>query len=119
MLTKNMLQLTGNVTKPAETRAVGETSVTKARLVHNETVRKADGTTVDKLVAIDLEIWGKRGEAFARFVTSKVPVFIEGKLQLDQWEHEGKPQSRILVRVEDWQFLMPKAQGEAPLEQAA
>ena len=86
MFQKNTIQLTGNITKAPETRTAGESTVTRARLIHNETIRKADGETVERVVAVDLDIWGKRGEAFAEHVTSKVPVYIEGRLQLDQWE---------------------------------
>ena len=86
MFTKNLIQLTGNITKAPETRKAGEATVTRARLIHNETIRKADGETIERVVAVDLDIWGKRGEAFATHVTSKTPVFIEGRLQHDQWE---------------------------------
>ena len=49
------------------------------------------------------------GEAFAEHITTKTPVYIEGRLQLDQWEQDGEPRSRLLIRVEDWQFLMAKS----------
>lgn len=110
MFAKNTIQLTGNVARTPETRQAGDTTVTRARLIHNESIRKADGSTVERVVAIDLDIWGKRGEAFAEHITTKVPVHVEGSLQLDQWEKDGETQSRLLVRVEDWQFLMPKAE---------
>ena len=113
MFTKNTIQLTGNITKPAETRKAGETTVTRARLIHNESIRKADGETVERVVAVDLDIWGKRGEAFAEHITTKTPVYVEGRLQLDQWEQDGEPRSRLLIRVEDWQFLAAKVDGDA------
>ncbi len=113
MFTKNQIILTGNIAKDPETRKAGETTVTRARLMHNEEIRKSDGEVVKRLVAIDLDIWGKRGEAFAKHVTSKVPVCIEGKLQLDQWEADGEKRSRLLIRVEDWQFLAAKPSEEA------
>ena len=108
MFTKNTIQLTGNITKTAETKKAGDTTVTRARLIHNETIRKADGETVERMVAVDLDIWGKRGEAFAKHITTKTPVYIEGGLQLDQWEQDGEKRSRLLVRVDDWQFLTAK-----------
>ena len=119
MFTKNLITLTGNVAKNPEMQTVGETTVTRARLLHNEKIRKADGSTVERMVAIDLDIWGKRGEAFAKHVTSKVPVCIEGKLQLDQWETDGEKRSRLLIRVEDWQFLMAKPAEETNGKKAA
>ena len=42
------------------------------------------------MVAVDLEIWGKRGEAFAKHIDSKTPVAVEGRLKLDRWESDGK-----------------------------
>ena len=118
MYTRNRIEITGNITKTPETVTAGDTTVTKARLIHNESIRKADGATVEKMVAIDLEIWGKRGEAFAKHVTTKSPVAIEGKLQLDQWEKDGEPRSRLVIRVEDWQFIAPKS-SEAESKEAA
>ena len=105
MFNKNLIQLTGNVTDTPETRTAGGTTVTRARLIHNETYRKDDGTTTERIVAVDLDVWGKRGEAFAKHINPKVPVYVEGRLQLDQWEHEGTPRSRLLIRVTDWQFI--------------
>lgn len=112
MFTKNAIQLTGNVAAAPETRIVGQTTVTRARLMHNETVKKPSGESMDRLVVIDLDIWGKRGEAFAKHVTSKVPVFVEGRLQYERWEKDGQARSRLLVRVVDWQFLAMKGSGE-------
>ena len=116
MFTRNQIQLSGNIAKTAETRTAGETTVTRARLIHNDVIRRADGETVERLVAVDVEIWGKRGTAFAEHITTKTPVFVEGKLQLDQWQAEdGSPRSRLLVRVDDWQFLAARPQeGNAP-----
>ena len=65
MYTKNYVQLTGNIARPPETKKAGESTVTRARLMHNEVVHRPDGEPIERLVAVDLDIWGKRGEAFA------------------------------------------------------
>lgn len=109
MFTRNRIELTGNIAKQPETRAAGDSTVTRARLMHNESIPRPDGEPIERLVAIDLEIWGKRGEAFANLATSKSPVHVEGRLQMDQWEQNGQSRSRLLVRVDEWQFLLPKA----------
>ena len=119
MFTRNRIEITGNITKAAETVKAGETTVTKARLMHNEVIRRSEGDPIKRLVAIDLEIWGKRGEAFARHITTKTPVHIEGRLQLDQWQADGETRSRLLIRVDDWQFIAPKAQGDEVKPSAA
>lgn len=115
MFTKNRIELTGNIAKQPETRTAGETTVTRARLLHNESVSRPEGDPVERLVAIDLEIWGRRGEAFANLATSKTPIHVEGRLQMDQWEQNGQSRTRLLVRVDEWQFLLPKtSQSTAP-----
>ncbi len=96
MFTKNQIQLTGNITKSAELREVGDSAVASACLIHNERIRRADGETVERRVVVDLDIWGRRGEAFSEYVTTKTPVFVEGRLQMDEWEHDGEPWSTTI-----------------------
>jgi single-strand DNA-binding protein len=47
------------------------------------------------------------------------PVFIEGRLKLDQWEDkEGKKQSKLRVVVENFQFIDSKGGGGGGGERA-
>ena len=108
MFQRNRIELTGNIVQAAVTTPAGEATVTRARIIHNESVPSAGGDPIEWFTAIDIEIWGRRGKAFARHVTTKTPVYIEGRLQLDQWESEGKRRSKLFVRVSDWQFLAPR-----------
>ena len=112
MYTKNYVQLTGNIARLPETQKAGESTVTRARLMHNELIHRAESEPMERVVAVDLDIWGKRGEAFARHVTTRVPVCVEGRLQWDRWEQDGQPRSRLLIRVEQWQFLSGRREDE-------
>jgi len=111
MINLNSITITGNVSASPETSPVGQTTVTRARLMHNNTVFVKDGEDKEELVAIDIEIWGKRGEAFAEMITTKSPVYIAGRMCLDQWKDKAsqEPRSRLFIRVNDWQFVLPKA----------
>ena len=109
MFQRNRIELTGNIAKPPSSSRVGETTVTRTRLIHNETVIRAGGEPIEQLTAVEIEIWGKRGEAFADYVTTKTPVYIEGKLQLAEWEKDGERLFRHFIRVTDWQFLLPRS----------
>ncbi len=109
MFQRNRIELTGNIAKPAKTAKAGESTVTRARLIHNERIRRAGGgDPIELLTAVEFEIWGRRGEAFERHVTTKTPVYIEGRLQLDEWEKGGERFFKLFVRVTDWQFLTRK-----------
>ena len=108
MFQRNRIELTGNIAKPPRSARAGNSIVVRARLIHNETVEKASGETIERLTAVEIEIWGKRGVAFEQHVTSQTPVYIEGKLQLAEWEKNGERFFRNFIRVTNWQFLMPK-----------
>ena len=108
MFQRNRIELTGNIVQAAVTTPAGEATVTRARIIHNESVPSAGGDPIEWFTAIDIEIWGRRGKAFEQFVTTKTPVYIEGRLQLDEWEKDGERFFKLFVRVSDWQFLAPK-----------
>ncbi len=108
MFTCNRIQLTGNIAKSPKTGIVGNVTVVRTRLIHNERSERAGGEAIERLTAVEIEIWGKRGEAFAEHVTTRTPVYIEGKLQLAEWDKNGERLFRHFIRVTDWQFLLPK-----------
>ena len=108
MFKRNRVELTGNISKPARTTQAGETTVTRARLIHDETLHRDGRDPVELLTAVEFEIWGRRGKAFEEHVTTKTPVYIEGQLRLDEWEKEGERFFKLFVHVSDWQFLGPK-----------
>ncbi|MEZ5325846.1 MAG: single-stranded DNA-binding protein [Verrucomicrobiales bacterium] len=108
MFRRNRIELTGNIAKSPRSARVGNSIVVRARLIHNETVERANGETIERLTAVEIEIWGKRGVAFEQHVTSNTPVYIEGSLQLAEWEKDGERFFRNYIRVTDWQFLLSK-----------
>ena len=101
------------ITKVAESRDVGGTTVTKASLIPKGMIRKPDGSSEVYISVVDLQIWGKRGKAFSDYVAPEVPVVVAGQVQLpsaqNQWEHEGGSRwVRLLMCVDDRQFLFPQ-----------
>ena len=55
MFQRNRTELTGNIVQTAHTEAAGEATVTRARLIHNESVPSAGGDPID----ISAEITGR------------------------------------------------------------
>ena len=85
-----VITITGNVGKDAETRNVKDTSVTSFSVgVKNGFGRDAGS------VWYRCSLWGKAGEAFADSLKKGVKVTINGDLIHD--EYEGKPQFNIRV----------------------
>lgn len=116
----NKVTVAGNLTRDPELKftpqgqAVCEVSIAiNRRFVQN-------GETRDEVTFVGLVIWGKRAEAFAKFLRKGEPVYCEGRLSQDRWDDKatGQKREKTKVVVEDWQFVRPKREGERPVAAA-
>ena len=62
--------------------------------------------------------WKKTAEFISIYFDKGQEILIEGKLVTEQWESEGKPQSRTICQVDCVNFCGNKTQNAAPQEQA-
>jgi single stranded DNA-binding protein len=87
--------VTGNLGKDAETRQVGDDSVTSFSIASNEKVKGEKITTW-----VRASIWGKRGSALAQYLTSGTKVCIVGTASLRSYQgKDGASQTSLEVRV--------------------
>jgi single-strand DNA-binding protein len=56
---------------------------------------------------VDVKMFGKRGEAFAKFHNKGERAFIEGRLRLDTWEDKngGGKRSKLYVVGDNFEFV--------------
>ena len=105
----NKVILMGNLTRKPETRFTqGGMAICKFGLAVNR--RFKDGQTGDwreEPTFVDVTIFGKRGEAFAKFHDKGKPAFIEGSLRLDTWDDKetGQKRSKLYVVGDNWEFV--------------
>lgn len=113
----NRAILMGNLTRDPETRQVGDTTVTNIGLAVNEKYKTKGGEEREDTLFIDCELWGPRGEAFARFHSKGDAAHLDGKLKLDEWEDNGAKRSKIKLRVDGFAFVGggKGKQDEAPM----
>ena len=66
-------------------------------------------------VFVDIEVWARQAETCAEYLCKGSPIFVEGRLKLDQWENQqGEKRSKLRVRADRVQFLgSPKRTDEA------
>ena len=57
---------------------------------------------------IDVTIWGKPGEATAKYTKKGSLVGVTGELKQESWEKEGQKRSKIIVNVAKIEFLDSK-----------
>jgi single-strand DNA-binding protein len=103
----NKVMLMGNLTRDPEVRHTPKgTAVGDLSLAINQSYKAQDGQLREEVCYVDVVTWGRQAETCKEFLTKGSPVFVEGRLQLDQWEtKEGEKRSRLRVRAERIQFL--------------
>jgi single-strand DNA-binding protein len=112
MANLNKIMLIGNLTRDPELRVTPKgTAICTFPLALNHKWRDPSGAEKEEVVYVELEAWGKAGETIAKYTTKGRPLFVEGRLRLDQWEDKAtkEKRSRTKVVVEHFQFLGSKA----------
>ncbi|MFA5688477.1 MAG: single-stranded DNA-binding protein [Kiritimatiellales bacterium] len=107
MSTLNRVFLMGNLTRDPEVRYTPSgTAVGELGMAVNESYKNKAGETVESTVFVDVEVWARQAETCAEYLRKGSPVFIEGRLKLDQWENQqGEKRSKLRVRADRVQFL--------------
>ncbi len=103
----NKVLLIGNLTRDPELRTTPKGNpVGQLSLAVNETYRSQDGTSKEVVVYVDVEVWGRQAETCQQYLKKGRPVFIEGRLRLDQWETaQGEKRRMLKVQADRVQFL--------------
>ncbi len=107
MASYNRVLVMGNLTRDVDLRhtATG-TAVAEIGLAMNETFKNKAGEKVEQVCFVDVIVWGRQAETSAEYLTKGSPVFVEGRLQLDQWETDGgEKRQKLRVRADRVQFL--------------
>lgn len=101
----NKVQLIGNLTRDPELRYTPSgTAVTELGLAVNDRVKRGN-EWVDEATFVDCSLFGKQAETACEYLRKGSSVLIEGRLKLDQWEKDGKKNSKLRVVGERMQML--------------
>jgi single-strand DNA-binding protein len=71
-------------------------------------IRTGDnGERLEEVTYVDVTLWGRQAELAGQYLSKGRSVFIEGRLQLDQWDDKqtGQKRSRLRVVGENMQFI--------------
>lgn len=112
----NKVFLMGNLTRDIEIRVLPKgTPVGQFAMAINRKFKTESGEQREEVLFVDCEAWGKTAETLAKYVGKGSPLYVEGRLRLDQWEDKTtkEKKSRMKVVVEQFQFLGSK-EGAAP-----
>jgi single-strand DNA-binding protein len=93
----NVVVLVGRLTRDSELKYTKSGQpIARFALAVNRSVKRGE-TWEDEASFIDIDFWGKGGEAVNRFLTKGQQVAVEGELRQDRWEQDGQTRSKIVV----------------------
>jgi len=122
MASLNKVLLIGNLTRDPEVRMMSSgRPVCNFGLALNRNYKDAEGNKKEEVTFVDVECFGPRAEAVGRFFSKGRPIFVEGRLKLDQWEtKEGDKRSAIRVVLDNFEFVdAGKSDGSTATDQSA
>jgi single-strand DNA-binding protein len=107
MANLNKVLLMGNITRDPELKYMpNQTAVCDFGLAVNRTWTGQDGVRKEEVTFVDCSCFGKTAEILSKYKKKGDPLFVEGRLKLDQWEaQDGSKRSKMRVIVENFQFL--------------
>src|ERR1700733_1339556 len=107
MASFNKVLLMGNLTRDPQLKYLPntQTAVAEFGVACNRKYRTAQGEDREEVTFVDIAAFGKTGELINQYFTKGKPIFIEGRLKLDQWEKDGQKRSKLSVICENFQFI--------------
>ncbi|MFH0908310.1 MAG: single-stranded DNA-binding protein [bacterium] len=103
----NLVFLSGNLTRdPVLRRTSSGVALADMGLALSDSWSNRNGEKGESVCFVDVIVWERQAEACAQYLAKGSPVFIEGRLQFDEWtDKEGARRNKVKVRAERVQFL--------------
>src|SRR5262245_14088299 len=112
MASFNRVILMGNLTRDVEVRYLQSgMAVADIGIAVNDRRKNQQGEWVEEVTFVDVTLWGRTAEVAGEYLSKGSPIFIEGRLKLDQWEKEGQKHSKLKVIGERMQMVGGKGGG--------
>jgi single-strand DNA-binding protein len=121
MANYNKVILMGNLTRDPELkRTSNDMAVAQISIAVNRQYKDRNGEQVKETTYVDCEAWGRTAEVMAQYLSKGKPVFVEGRLKLDQWQDkDGNNRSKLKTVIEKFEFIDSKGNQTATPPPAA
>lgn len=104
----NKIILVGNLGRDPELRYTPQgTPVCSFSLATNEKRKDRNtGENQDLTTWFRVTLWGRQAETASQYLTRGKPVYIEGRLRVEEWtDRDGKARHTLEVNATDMQFI--------------
>ena len=116
----NKVILVGNLGRDPELRYTPQgTPVCSFSMATNERRKDKSGEMQDQTTWFRVTLWGRQAETASQYLIKGRPVYIEGRLRVEEWtDRDGKPRHTLEVHATDMQFIGAGAGGAGRSEEA-
>ncbi len=120
----NKIILVGNLGRDPELRYTPQgTPVCSFTVATNEKRKDRAGEMQDFTTWFRVTLWGRQAETASQYLTKGRPIYVEGRLRVEEWtDRDGKQRYTLEVHATDMQFIGGGRGGggdEAPAASAA
>lgn len=112
----NKIILVGNLGRDPELRYTPQgTPVCSFTMATNERRRDKSGEQQDLTTWFRVTLWGRQAEAASQYLTKGRPVYVEGRLRVEEWtDRDNKQRYTLEVHATDMQFIGSRGDAEPP-----
>lgn len=104
----NKVTIAGNLTRDPELRYLPKgTAVCNIGVAINREWKGEDGQKKKETTFVDIDLFGRIAEAVAQYLKKGKPIYVEGRLKLDEWEDKptGTKRQKLKIIGESFQFV--------------
>lgn len=103
----NKIILVGNLGRDPELRYTAQgTPVCSFTMATNERKKDKAGEFQDLTTWFRVSLWGRQAETASQYLTKGRPVYIEGRLRVEDWtDRDGRSRYTLEVHATDMQFI--------------
>src|SRR5260221_386296 len=104
----NKVMLMGNLTRDPEMKYTPKgTAIANFGLAVNRNYTTEGGEKREEVTFIDIEAFGRTAEIIGEYFKKGRPIYVEGRLKLDQWDDKqtGQKKSKLRVVADSFEFL--------------
>lgn len=107
MANLNKVFIMGNLTRNPELRYTpAGLAVASFGIAINSTWTAKNGEKKEEVCYVDVSIFGRRAEVVGEYFSKGSPIFIEGRLQYNQWEtKDGQKRNTLRIVADNFQFI--------------
>src|ERR1041384_4853196 len=109
----NKIIIVGNLGRDPELRYTPQGSaVCNFSVATNEKKRDKAGELQDVTTWFRITLWNKQAENASKYLTKGSPIYIEGRLRIEEWtDKDGNNRFTLEVQGSDMQFISAGARG--------